>query len=563
MPSKIVPARERGANPVSIISGPLPSKQSSNATWTKYDLNVIPTKEDSHDVLVVRPGDHLLNDTDRKMVVPPMTDTATMMMPPMTLPKTFHDRVSLMGIISKTASESIGVSGLKYAVSAREHQGRRWIWIGLITFCLSIASMQIVQQVLYYTSYPKSVDIVIEHVDQLAFPSVAICNFNQYKRNAVNGTIFQGLLMQYQARGWPVPWEMYEPHLNNTNMTAILEKTGHNVSDSFIGSSFGQTRLNDHNFSRVITDFGQCFVFNTEEQYPEDLMIDAAGYTSGLHVTMDVDQDNYYYSEESRYNAGFFVYLFSKGTFPHVRDLGFSISPGFATQVGMDVRKVTNLPPPRGNCSDATMKYFQRYGYAECRMECATDYVVQMCGCKMAFMPGPFRECNPVEHLRCAIHQYEKTLEGENCSCPIPCSSMTYHPTISQAMHPSPFYAAYLQDLFRLRGVEIDDDYFTKNICQLDIYFRELTVKRVFEQPAYTFFGLMCDIGGSLGLWLGGSVLTIVEVFDLFGHAICIYTRITRRGKPTDGHGHRVVGSTLRARFGSTNDDIAAPKVSP
>ena len=34
------------------------------------------------------------------------------------------------------------------------------------------------------------------------------------------------------------------------------------------------------------------------------------------------------------------------------------------------------------------------------------------------------------------------------------------------------------------------------------------------QQPAFAFFSLLGEIGGFLGLLLGASVLTVIEIFD-------------------------------------------------
>ena len=48
----------------------------------------------------------------------------------------------------------------------------------------------------------------------------------------------------------------------------------------------------------------------------------------------------------------------------------------------------------------------------------------------------------------------------------------------------------------------------------VQIFFSELTVTHVETQEAYSWLSLLCDIGGSLGLILGSTVLTMCEWTD-------------------------------------------------
>ena len=56
--------------------------------------------------------------------------------------------------------------------------------------------------------------------------------------------------------------------------------------------------------------------------------------------------------------------------------------------------------------------------------------------------------------------------------------------------------------------------YFRENFLQLDIYYNQLSIEEVVQQPAFEFLSLLSEIGGFLGLLLGASVLTLCEVFD-------------------------------------------------
>ena len=59
------------------------------------------------------------------------------------------------------------------------------------------------------------------------------------------------------------------------------------------------------------------------------------------------------------------------------------------------------------------------------------------------------------------------------------------------------------------------EEFFRLNLAVLGIYFPELSTFEVKQQKSDSFIALICDIGGNLGLYLGGSLLTVFEIFDI------------------------------------------------
>ncbi|ESP02499.1 hypothetical protein LOTGIDRAFT_171971 [Lottia gigantea] len=64
-------------------------------------------------------------------------------------------------------------------------------------------------------------------------------------------------------------------------------------------------------------------------------------------------------------------------------------------------------------------------------------------------------------------------------------------------------------------GDKIDSTFIRENFLQLDIFYREKSYEEITQQRAYDNFALFCDFGGSMGLFVGASVLTVFELLDL------------------------------------------------
>lgn len=62
----------------------------------------------------------------------------------------------------------------------------------------------------------------------------------------------------------------------------------------------------------------------------------------------------------------------------------------------------------------------------------------------------------------------------------------------------------------------------------MNIYFREMIVKQQKQDPAYTGWDILSNIGGALGLWAGLSLLTVMEMLLFLGSIFLYFAKIFR-----------------------------------
>ena len=54
------------------------------------------------------------------------------------------------------------------------------------------------------------------------------------------------------------------------------------------------------------------------------------------------------------------------------------------------------------------------------------------------------------------------------------------------------------------------------NVIKLNVYFPRLEYTRIKQVPAFTFDELISNVGGQLGLFLGASIITMLEIDEFF-----------------------------------------------
>ncbi|XP_064609725.1 acid-sensing ion channel 1B-like [Liolophura sinensis] len=67
---------------------------------------------------------------------------------------------------------------------------------------------------------------------------------------------------------------------------------------------------------------------------------------------------------------------------------------------------------------------------------------------------------------------------------------------------------------------KLDGDFFLNNFLQLEVYYQDLSETLMSQHSPYGLIDLACDVGGTMALYLGASILTIFELLDFLTKAL-------------------------------------------
>ncbi|KAK6018880.1 Amiloride-sensitive sodium channel [Ostertagia ostertagi] len=173
-----------------------------------------------------------------------------------------------------------------------------------------------------------------------------------------------------------------------------------------------------------------------------------------------------------------------------------------------------------------------------CFRNCLQERIVTDCECydpayQHADDGGATPSCadgNQTENLAC-IERIENSDSGEfniirDCDCPQPCEVDSYSVTVSTAKWPSTAYkpeecqknapdsawaAANMNCL----------EWYQKNTLLVEIYYERMNYQVLTESPAYSLVNLVSDVGGQVGLFLGMSIISVIELLTLVLLLVC------------------------------------------
>ncbi|XP_072299035.1 acid-sensing ion channel 2 isoform X1 [Eucyclogobius newberryi] len=450
-----------------------------------------------------------------------------------------HGKASLSRLTSTLLSRT-RLHGLRHVCLPGGSVGRRAFW--LIALCTSIGLLLSwsSNRLLHWLSFPTYTRVHTEWAKELPFPAVTICNNNPIRlyKLTKSDLYFAGHwlglllanrtvrplvldLLQEDSHAWfnkLSDFRLFLPPRNfeGTNLE-FMDRLSHQLDDMLLSCKYRGEPCGAHNFSSVFTRYGKCYMFNAAEEGRSLRTTMKGGTGNGLEIMLDIQQDEYLPvwgdTEDTAFEAGVRVQIHSQAEPPFVHELGFGVAPGFQTFVATQEQRLTYLPPPWGECEWRALEsgFFQVYSVTACRIDCETRYIVENCNCRMVHMPGDASYCTPEQYKDCAEPALAKlsAVEGSSCMCRTPCNMTRYNKELSMVKIPSKTSARYLQKKFNK-----SEKYITDNILVLDVFFEALNYETIEQKKAYEVAGLLGDIGGQMGLFIGASILTILELFD-------------------------------------------------
>ncbi|XP_026205916.1 acid-sensing ion channel 1B isoform X4 [Anabas testudineus] len=399
---------------------------------------------------------------------------------------------------------------------------RQGLWAVVFTMALSAFLYQVVDRVIYYLQYDHITMLDEKSASNMTFPAVTMCNYNFVRKSQMSYSdlIFMGPLLGFEegmAPGFPLAPEPDRPPGSRFSLDEFYTRTRHRIEDILLDCKFRGLDCGPENFKEIFTRYGKCYTFNSGQDGRPLLVTMKGGMGNGLELMLDIQQDEYLpvwgETDETSFEAGIKVQIHTQDEPPFIDQLGFGVAPGFQTFVSCQEQRLTYLPPPWGDCKSTSINsdFFSTYSITACRIDCETRYLVENCNCRMVHMPGDAPYCTPEQYKECADPALDFLVERDNdyCVCETPCNLTRYGKELSFVKIPSKASAKYLAKKFNKT-----EQYISDNILVLDIYFEALNYETIEQKKAYELAGLLGDIGGQMGLFIGASILTILELFD-------------------------------------------------
>ncbi|VDI36239.1 Hypothetical predicted protein [Mytilus galloprovincialis] len=268
-------------------------------------------------------------------------------------------------------------------------------------------------------------------------------------------------------------------------------------------------------------DYGNCYTL-----YSRKYIVGAPTATSGL--TLKINLENYESLALSEgYGAILMIHEYGQ---QHPEDRALVISGGTETHVKLQMKQIKRKGSPYGECNNRPL-WDPVSSVWGCIKNCLEEAYSLYCQCQNSLIVKNDTNNNVAQNYcketpydtKCSIETYKIILETDGyCGCHPPCNEKVYLQTISSRSWPhKDKQEALMADVCLPYGnctatnITMSTEELENNFLKLLIYFGDLNHEIITEEPVYTFTRLLSDVGGSLGLCLGVSLLCICELVEV------------------------------------------------
>ena len=332
--------------------------------------------------------------------------------------------------------------------------------------------------------------------------------------------------------------------------------SGHVLKDMLYYCSFaGDEECPADTWSWVFEEhYYNCYTFNPAAVTDREMQ-DSTGPDGGLHVIIDVEERLY---QDTVDQAGLRVMVHPPHEVPLIQAKSFAVSVGVSTNIAMRKKNTIRAPSPYSACQsfdqegNEEMSFFAaRYSYSQgaCQISCFQYEAIRDRGC--CIEATPCNELNKTSVLGLEMPSNLTYCSGSNmgvmtfssdCSegCPPSCYETKYDGTVSFLAWPPSgslqeedlkTYLNQTMDLSTMSATEQASEV-KANFLELKVFYETLDVEVYESSPKYDGNSLFSSFGGVLGLCVGFSALTAVELLELAADLCCYcvsFFRLKRR----------------------------------
>ncbi|CAH1782263.1 unnamed protein product [Owenia fusiformis] len=321
-----------------------------------------------------------------------------------------------------------------------------------------------------------------------------------------------------------------------------LDMYGHRISDLAALCTFDMEnckRTSGHWLETYNKYYGKCYTWNSAINKPEGerpLVTTNFGSRYGLRLTLNVEPDEYTGLLSPTYGVRVSVHDNSVVSYPESD--GLTVSVGNEMVFRLRKKKYERQPNPYpSNCMDGWMRPSKNRNRGEytvlgCMMECLQQRLFEICGCFDRIVDEGEHRCNYFNRTEefCRQKVYHAYNTGRlGCRCPAKCRESTYEVSTSVSAWPSKHHDHFIRErLNKINNISLHD--IKNTTVRVHVYFEDFNEETVIEVPVYTVSGILSNIGGTMGMFIGLSLCTIGELLELMlDVAILLYKKLSTR----------------------------------
>lgn len=443
------------------------------------------------------------------------------------------------GEIDALCSE-IGLQALPQVFHKHYPARRRAVWLVVLVLGLLASVFFTTRLIQDYSQHESSTRISMDPVGPqgMVFPAVTFWNMNPIRSSFAQGALYEEVCA---ARGGLNEQMVYSPKGMPENFTdEIMLDAAHRLEDMLLECTFNGEPCSVANFSKLVSPYpyanwGVAYTFN-----PHSLVrTNRKGPAGGLHMVLDIQLEDYCPRTEE---AGVRLLLHDHRDLDEeeAREhnhplLGSSHGPG--KRYTFNVHHVEDHFPgePYGlPCID--VKKGDEYPTYRKAWNCISEKCLNVTAAGISVFNLPFNEdpcvakCfNRGEHRFCdgvrfpyEIGETSLTIFDpmENLGRPIGVSKINSNSTIGRLLQE----AVGNSTEEKMKQVR---EHLAKSIMVIDVHYKDMVREIRIVVPSNTFWSLVAEIGGLLGLFLGASIATFFEISEV----ACILCCMARHGQ--------------------------------
>ncbi|GAB6029660.1 hypothetical protein CHUAL_005394 [Chamberlinius hualienensis] len=352
----------------------------------------------------------------------------------------------------------------------------RLIWATIITACTIIMITQVINRIHYYKSSPLSIDMQLRHNSTMAYPAVTICRSDFF-----NDEAYEEIKQEISNISGiePASSVTLDDILKYMDIMQLWEKFALPL-DEMVRSCFveGSKKCTDvGQWDETVTVSGICYTLSFNYSF------NVSGAVYGLNIVLG--RKNISANEDEEWK----LLLHDSQSSPKLEIIteGVVVYPLYNMDMRVNLREYNLESTPAKTCGDI--------GTSQCQINCIAGEILEKTNCRLPFMNGMYENvsyCNYV-NLSLANEELNRLLMGNEsrCICIPRCISLSYEISTDTIYFPD-------RPVTRVRIFYSDFDYTSYN-----------------EYMSFSFVALLSDIGGTLGLFLGFSFMTLLEIFEI------------------------------------------------